>query len=109
MLIGSSGVLGLLWWLARWAWLHTHARIDESHRVSARVHEDIYRQIRDHETEDRKRHEEVIRSTTRLSTQMERFVSDMASEKRTRAEVNKELFAELKLIRDRLPERRDHG
>lgn len=95
---GAIGILiiGFLGFLARWAWMHTHERIDETHQM-----------IREHDAEDRKRHEEVIRVTTRLDTQMGRFLSDIESEKRTRADVNKELFGKLERIVDRLPERRD--
>lgn len=89
-------VLSLLGFIARWAWTHTHQRIDELNKA-----------VIDHESEDRRRHEEIIRVTTRLETQMSRFVSDMESEKRTRADVNKEIFLKLDRIGDRLPERRD--
>lgn len=97
----SGGAIGLLLlsglgFLARWAWTHTHERINETREM-----------IQEHDTEDRIRHEEVIRITTRLETQMGRFVSDIESEKRTRAEVNRELFRQLERIADRLPERRD--
>lgn len=97
----TGGAIGLLvvsclGFLARWAWTHTHARIQETREM-----------IREHESEDRKRHEEVIRVTTRLETQMGRFLSDIESEKRTRVEVNKELFRQLERIADRLPERRE--
>lgn len=89
-------VVGFLSWLARWAWTHTHARITETQKL-----------LHEHEQEDRRRHEEVIRATTKLETQMGRFISDIDSEKRTRAEVNKEIFAKLDRINDRLPERRN--
>lgn len=94
---GAIGVaiLGALGWLARWAWNHTHERIDEYARALAK-----------HEDEDRKRHEEVIRVTTRIDTQMGRFISDMESEKRTRADVNREVFRKLDDINERMPERR---
>lgn len=89
-------VVSLLGFLARWAWSHTHERIDL-----------LNKSLSEHEDEDRRRHEEVIRVTTRIDTQMGRFISDIESEKRTRAEVNKEIFSELRRIAERLPERRD--
>lgn len=96
--LGSIGAaaLALFGWLARWAWIHTHQRIDETRKM-----------IIERDVEDRKRHDDVLRCTTRLETQMGRFISDVESEKRTRADVNKEIFAELRRIAERLPERRD--
>lgn len=93
---GIGTLIAGLGFVARWAWTHTHDRIDETHKA-----------LHDHEMEDRRRHEEVIRSTTKLETQMGRFLSDIESEKRTRADVNKEIFLKLDRIGDRLPERRD--
>lgn len=89
-------VIGFVGFLARWAWTHTHTRITETQQL-----------LQEHEREDRSRHEEVIRATTKLETQMGRFISDIESEKRTRAEVNREIFSKLDRINDRLPERRD--
>lgn len=88
--------IGFIGFVLRWAWTHTHQRIDEMAEALIK-----------HEDEDRKRHEEVIRVTTRIDTQMGRFISDIESEKRTRADVNKEIFLKLDHINERLPERRD--
>lgn len=62
----------------------------------------------EHEHEDRKRHDEMLRVTTRIDTQMGRFISDIESEKRTRAQVNRDIFEKLDRISERLPERRDN-
>lgn len=102
-ILGGGSVVAFLWFIARWAWLATHKRIDEAYRSC----ENIADRLREHDREDRERHDVVIKATTRLETQMERFVSDMTSEKRTRAEVNRELFIKLDQLRERLPERRD--
>lgn len=106
-LAGGALVIGLAGFIMRWAWTHTHKRIDDTHAEMQRTTTELFEQLREHDHEDRSRHDEVIRVTTRIGTQMERFISDLDSEKRTRSEVNRELFVKLERITDRLSDRRE--
>lgn len=104
---GGALVIGVAGFILRWAWTHTHKRIDDTHAEMQRTTSAIFEQMREHDREDRSRHDEVIRVTTRISTQMDRFISDLESEKRTRAEANKEIAVKLERINDRLADRRE--
>lgn len=85
-IVGGSLALGLVSFIIRWAWTHTHKRIDEVREVT----DLIFRQMREHEHEDRRLHDEFLKLTTRIDTQLGRLLSDQESEKDTRRRVNKE-------------------
>lgn len=67
--LAVAGVLAALGWLARWAWGHTHKRIDDAwtaigtkapneELLRARdTQVSIFDQLREHDSEDRKRFE----------------------------------------------------
>lgn len=130
MLVGGGGLLGGLWFLARWAWTHTQERIKEVAKEAAEKEQRDRERFEKIEQKDRERyerllvattdsaagvklltdlykdsrarHEDLLTSTTRIATQVEYLTGMIQSEKGTNARAHSEMFAHFDKIEERI-------